>query len=565
MSLSLRAKINLLISLVLVVVFSAVTGMFLYVQSRQESTIFDKIESLQTVVLEAKSGNFQTPMFLLFTSSDSKGQDNLAEANRTWLVQLAASTAKLSGAEWVLVYDKNGDLLVASRDGQPPVSRQELQGIAQHPNGRHQVRVLPEGRSLSYYYPILSGEKLMGTVEIMTSLSGFDRQVRMTRWALLFSALVGIGGTVLLVSLVLSKLIIRPIRETQERMQDIAEGEGDLTRRLREGSSDEIGKMARGLNAFLERLHGMVLQLAQTSGRVASASEELAVSAADLAQGAEEQSAKTGQVASAVEEMSASVVEVAKNASGAAQAAKEAATVAQRGGEIVARTVSGMEAIAKSVEHVGGIIRALGKRSDQIGEIVSVIDEIADQTNLLALNAAIEAARAGEQGKGFAVVADEVRRLAERTGKATKEIAEMIRAIQAEATGAVDSMESGQGEVRAGVELANQAGRALTEIVGMVERMTAQVQQIAAAAEQQSTSSEEISSNVEAVATIGRQALVAVQGTAQAAGELSRLAIELQEVVSKFKLTDEFEAPVDRKKKTKSREWRARSTEVGAV
>jgi methyl-accepting chemotaxis protein len=197
-----------------------------------------------------------------------------------------------------------------------------------------------------------------------------------------------------------------------------------------------------------------------------------------------------------------------------------------------------MEAIANSVERVGGIIQALGQRSDQIGEIVEVIDEIADQTNLLALNAAIEAARAGEQGRGFAVVADEVRRLAERTGKATKEIANMIRAIQAEANGAVASMEAGQGEVKAGVELANQAGQALTEIVGVVERVTGQVQQIAAAAEQQSASSEEISSNVEAVATIGRQGLVAVQGTAQAAGELSQLAVQLQQVVSRFKLID---------------------------
>ncbi|HLC41344.1 MAG TPA: methyl-accepting chemotaxis protein [Methylomirabilota bacterium] len=562
MSLSLRHKINLLISVVLVVVFSAGTGMFFSVQSRQESEMFQKIKALQQVVVEANGPNFSDPMLL---SVIENIPEDLIRLNKGRLAQTSASTAKLAGADWVLVYDKNGNLVSASRDGQPPVSRQELQGIDQHPNGRHQERVLPDGRSLSFYYPILNGGKLLGTVEILTSLSGFDRQVRLTRWALFFSALIAICGTVLLVSFALSRLVIRPIREAQERVRDIAEGEGDLTKRLHEGSSDEIGDMARGFNAFLERLHRMVFQLAQTSGRVASASEELAVSAGDLARGAEEQSAKSAHVASAVEEMSASVVEVAKNASGAAQAAKEAAVVAQRGGEIVARTVSGMEAIAKSVEHVGGIIRALGKRSDQIGEIVSVIDEIADQTNLLALNAAIEAARAGEQGKGFAVVADEVRRLAERTGKATKEIAEMIRAIQAEANGAVESMDSGQGEVRAGVELANQAGRALTEIVGMVERVTAQVQQIAAAAEQQSTSSEEISSNVEAVATIGRQALVGVQGTAQAAGELSHLAVELQGVVTRFKLTDESVSAVGGMKKQASREGRANTTGFNAA
>src|SRR3990172_10393132 len=191
MSLSLRHKINLLISVVLVVVFSAGTGMFFSVQSRQESEMFQKIKALQQVVVEANGPNFSDPMLL---SVIENIPEDLIRLNKGGLAQTSASTAKLAGADWVLVYDKNGNLVSASRDGQPPVSRQELQGIDQHPNGRHQERVLPDGRSLSFYYPILNGGKLLGTVEILTSLSGFDRQGRVTRWALFFFFLFSICG-----------------------------------------------------------------------------------------------------------------------------------------------------------------------------------------------------------------------------------------------------------------------------------------------------------------------------------------------------------------------------------
>ncbi len=529
MRLSLRIKVICSVSGALLVVFASVFAISLYFHRTQQAQLLEQVKLVQSVVASSRVVDIQNQLFL---ESRTQSRQNLQEQS--------AALTKVSGIRWAWIYGEDRRLAAASdpQGGAHATPPQTLEGLEKQAAGVYRERVAFGVRILSFYLPVFLVNDLVGVIEVAFPLFELERSA--TRM-MLFSAgsmALSIVGTVLLLSFLLSRLVLRPISRAAEMTKDIALGEGDLTKRLSSGGTDEIGQLSRYFNSFLEHLHGMVSHLSETSGRVATASEELAAGSAEMARGAEEQSGKTGQVASAVEEMSASVLEVAKNASGAAEAAREAAQVAKRGGEIVTRTVAGMEQIARSVEQVAAIIGALGQRSDQIGEIVRVIDEIADQTNLLALNAAIEAARAGDQGRGFAVVADEVRRLAERTGKATKEIAEMIRAIQGEAMGAVSSMESGQAEVRSGVELANQAGQALTEIVGVVDRVTGQVQQIAVAAEQQSASAEEISANVEAVATISRQALVAAQGTAQAAGELSGLASQLREVVGRFRLSD---------------------------
>ncbi|GEM_PF-3918916 len=202
------------------------------------------------------------------------------------------------------------------------------------------------------------------------------------------------------------------------------------------------------------------------------------------------------QIASAVEEMSATSTAMAGNAQGAAQAAQEAHAVARAGGEIVAEAINGIQAIAQSVEEAASQIGSLGHRSNQIGEVIKVINDIADQTNLLALNAAIEAARAGEHGRGFAVVADEVRKLAERTIKATKEIADTIGAIQADTQTAVRVMEGGTGKVQHGVGIVNQTGEHLHQIVQAALTVSEQVQHMATAIDEQSTVSGQIAATL---------------------------------------------------------------------
>jgi methyl-accepting chemotaxis protein len=243
-----------------------------------------------------------------------------------------------------------------------------------------------------------------------------------------------------------------------------------------------------------------------------------------------------------VEEMTKTIVENSKNASDTAVTAKQAKEAAEAGGKVVEETVEGMKRIAEVVNMSAETVKALGKSSDQIGEIIGVIDDIADQTNLLALNAAIEAARAGEQGRGFAVVADEVRKLAERTTKATKEIATMIKQIQADTQGAVVSMEEGTKKVGEGIALADKAGVSLKEIVGISQKVTDMVTQIAAASEEQSSASEQISKNVEAISAVTGETAQGTQQIARAAEDLNRLTEELQGLVAKFRLSEDDKA-----------------------
>ncbi|MEW6653432.1 MAG: methyl-accepting chemotaxis protein, partial [Bacteroidota bacterium] len=207
------------------------------------------------------------------------------------------------------------------------------------------------------------------------------------------------------------------------------------------------------------------------------------------------------------------------------------------GGKVVGQTIEGMNRIAVVVKQSADTVQQLGKSSDQIGEIVQVIDDIADQTNLLALNAAIEAARAGEQGRGFAVVADEVRKLAERTTKATKEIANMIKQIQKDTSEAVISMTSGTVEVEKGKELADEAGKSLSQIISGAEQVVDIVTQVAAASEEQSSAAEQISKNLESINHVTNESATGIQQIARASEDLNRLTLNLQELISRFKIS----------------------------
>jgi methyl-accepting chemotaxis protein len=312
--------------------------------------------------------------------------------------------------------------------------------------------------------------------------------------------------------------------------------EGDLSARINTTSRDEVGQTSSAFNIFMEELQSVMQQVVTTAEHVASASEEISASATQSANGSEAQKDQVHQVATAMQEMAATVHEVSENCNKAAESAHETAQTARRGGTIVEDTLAHMRSIAGSVRETAQKVQELGSRSDQIGKIVGVIDDIADQTNLLALNAAIEAARAGEQGRGFAVVADEVRKLAERTTKATKEIAEMIQSVQADTRGAVDKMQSGTQQVEKGVEVTAKAGESLKQIIGQAEHVGEMVTHIATAANEQSSTTETVNANMDQINKLVAESAEGAQQSAQACEQLSSLALELQNLVSRFKL-----------------------------
>jgi len=311
---------------------------------------------------------------------------------------------------------------------------------------------------------------------------------------------------------------------------------GDLTVSLNVEKDDEIGKLYKGFNLAIENIRDLIGNVTEAVQATASSSSEISSSTEQMAVGAQEQSAQTNEVATAVEEMTRTILETSKNASSASEASKNAGLIAIEGGSVVTQTITGINRIADVVKQSATTVQQLGKNSDHIGEIVQVIDDIADQTNLLALNAAIEAARAGEQGRGFAVVADEVRKLAERTTKATKEIALMIKQIQKDTSGAVESMNQGTIEVEKGKELANKAGDSLKQIIAGAEIVVDLISQVAVASEEQSSAAEQISENIEAISSVTHKSAEGVQQIAEAAEDLNRLTNSLEELISKFKI-----------------------------
>jgi methyl-accepting chemotaxis protein len=331
--------------------------------------------------------------------------------------------------------------------------------------------------------------------------------------------------------------VIQPIEESARVLSKMAEG--DLTARVTAEYHGDHRRIVESINAVAESLMRALIDVSEAVAATASASSQISSSTEEMAAGAQEQTSQTAEVAGAVEEMTKTILENSRNASMAAETAKQAKQSAEQGGKVVDESVNGMTRIAEVVNRSAATVKELGKSSDQIGEIISVIDDIADQTNLLALNAAIEAARAGDQGRGFAVVADEVRKLAERTTRATKEIAGMIRKIQSDTSGAVASMEEGTNEVTGGIALANRAGNSLREIVGVSQKLTDMVTQIAAASEEQSSASEEISRNVEAISKVSGESAVGTQQIARAAEDLNRLTENLQQLIARFTLAAE--------------------------
>jgi methyl-accepting chemotaxis protein len=339
--------------------------------------------------------------------------------------------------------------------------------------------------------------------------------------------------TAIALGLFITRLISKPVKEVVAKIEN-----ADLNSQFNSDRGDEIGGLQRSFDKFVTSIKETLLEVAEASSAVASASSQISSSTEEMAAGAQEQTSQAGEVASAVEEMSKTIVENSRNAASTSETAKRAKVAAEQGGTVVEETVKGMNRIALVVNESAQTVKALGRSSDQIGEIIGVIDDIADQTNLLALNAAIEAARAGEQGRGFAVVADEVRKLAERTTKATKEIAVMIKQIQSETSGAVSAMEEGTKEVEKGKEMADKAGESLKQIVEVSQQVTDMIAQIAASSEEQSSASEQISKNVEAISTVTGETATATQQISRAAEDLNRLTENLQQLVGKFRLSN---------------------------
>ena len=348
------------------------------------------------------------------------------------------------------------------------------------------------------------------------------------------SIAVVIGILVVILMVVLRRSIVRQLELIIDEVSCLAKY--DLSRQFDASGADEIARVGTMLNQLTEGLRAVISRISSTSSQVAATAHQLLSTSEKIANGAEEVAEQSGAAATAGEEMSATSGDIAQNCQMAAEGAQRASQSASNGAAVVEKTVAVMGQIADKVQESAKTVESLGTRSDQIGAIIGTIEDIADQTNLLALNAAIEAARAGEQGRGFAVVADEVRALAERTTRATKEIGQMIKAIQNETKGAVAAMEQGVRQVEAGTVEAARSGEALRDILEHVNAVAMQVNQIATAAEEQTATTCEISRNIHQISEVVHRTSQGAQESASSAAQLSGSAEELQRLVQQFKL-----------------------------
>lgn len=362
-------------------------------------------------------------------------------------------------------------------------------------------------------------------------LAGVSNTQNMVTGLSVISVVLGI-----LVSILMIFMICKPLNRILDAMRDMAEGEGDLTQRLDVRGKDELAQLSIAFNSFVDKIHNLVTQVAGSTAHLSAASEEVSTIVEQSRQGVQKQLAETEQVATAMNEMATTVQEVAKNAANAAEMAGQADVQAMTGKDIVAQTVQSIETLAAEVEQAATVINGLEKDSDAIGTVLDVIQGIAEQTNLLALNAAIEAARAGEQGRGFAVVADEVRNLASRTQASTEEIKQMIEKLQSGARDAVTVMKRGTSQAGESVSKASEAGNALEQITRAVSDIVEMNTQIAAAASQQGTVAEEINQNISNITQIADVTSEGTEEIAHSSESLAELATELQVEVAKFKI-----------------------------
>lgn len=348
---------------------------------------------------------------------------------------------------------------------------------------------------------------------------------------------IGLIVTVVITTVVLATLLVRSVTHPIRNALAIAEriASSDLSQEVHSGGNDEAGRLLAALSKMQENLRSIISKIADSSTQLASVSEEMTAVTEEASRGLVRQNDEVNQAATAVTEMSAAVDEVARNAEAASHTSQQTMKFTLTGIENVAQTLKAIEGLADNVVHTGGQVKALSTRAQEISKVVEVIRSIAEQTNLLALNAAIEAARAGEQGRGFAVVADEVRALAHRTQQSTQEIEQMINAIQGDSTEAVSAMNISSNMASHAIDVAQSADASLKQIVDAITDINERNSQIATASEEQSHVAKEADRNLTSIRELSTQTAAGASQTASACGEMSNLAINLKHMAVSFK------------------------------
>jgi len=509
--------------------------------------------SISTVVAVAVS----IALLVIISSQQSKTKiSNLAKQNYTLISELLTKQAggamrwkkvKLIKAAYqhiaeqedstlsnLIAYDTEGNIIHEYKSKTIPTFDITTLSL----NKTSELSITETNSHLIMAIPAFSGKKRrpVGSLVMAWSQHKINQEIANSQLKNTVLGLVIIIVLSVLLSFLVKMIIIKPLNEVIVLTKDLAEGEGDLSKRITLNRNDELAELAKWINIFIKKVQHLVSQIQGSSTQLSNESASLAVNVDSGNSALEEQKRDIDQVATAMNEMTATVSEVANNASAASDSAKEASDASNTGQSVVRANIESIRSLASEVDSAGSIIESLAEDTQSIGSVLDVIRGIAEQTNLLALNAAIEAARAGEQGRGFAVVADEVRTLASRTQESTQEIQQMIERLQSGAKNAVEAMHKGKDKASHSVEHSTNVQEALSSITSLISQITDMNTQIATAAREQNDVAEDINRNIVNVHTLFESNVEISQKSAVSGNIVSNLAQELQSMISQFKV-----------------------------
>ena len=422
-------------------------------------------------------------------------------------------------ASYIEQMKKIGDIRVVRSDALNKI-KTDLTGSSSYTETEKEVltsgnqKVILSGDHMQSIYPIVAKTNcischavkegtVLGAISISVPLTESFNRIKWLQLLYAGLGLMGIFGAIVMVFLIFKITMHKPLMKLTNTVEIVAAG--DLRVNIEQKSMDEIGILSSNMNKMLQFITGVIDKVLLSANNVVFAVDVLRSRAEKVADGAKAQANQIDQIATAAEEMSQTITDIAKNASVASETSSDAMKIAEEGKQVADGAVSTVNKVYNSTLELAGMVKKLNQRVNEIGGIVTLIKDIADQTNLLALNAAIEAARAGEQGRGFAVVADEVRKLAEKTIKATVEISEKINAVQQESQQTMKSMDIASSQVTQATEYIKEVGESLKHIVEYVEKIRDQIMQIATAVDEQSATSEEVARNVESTSVITKE------------------------------------------------------------
>ena len=464
------------------------------------------------------------------------------------LVGVAAGDMKLQTITAILnslKFDGDGYAFLVSDAGKillHPDDAKVFKNLAEvYPHGAPQVRPGVQEVEVDGHTQLVSMTRVEGLpgvswyVALVLDKSAAYAMLSDFRTSAVIATLVAIVAIIFLLGMLI-RVLMQPLTDMGRAMQDIAQGEGDLTKRLKVDSRDEFGLLAEAFNRFVARIHESIREVAGTARQLHDVSQLVVNASNSSMANSDEQATRTNSVAAAINELGAAAQEIARNAADASHHASDASHQAGDGRQVVEQTIAAMNQLSEKISYASTHIESLNSRTVNIGQILEVIKGISEQTNLLALNAAIEAARAGEAGRGFAVVADEVRNLAHRAQESAQQIQGMIEELQVGAREAVNTMGESQRYSLESVEIANRAGQRLASVTGRISEIDAMNQSVATATEEQTAVVDSLNMDITEINTLNQEGVENLQATLRACADLETQAGRLRHLVDSFRI-----------------------------